>query len=114
MTKIDFELVAFDDEKLRLTLTALADSLDEKARKIIYRTYSDPKIMSYYQGLRASGVFEKGSKSKVHREVVRFPSPLIYDFVNKTLSAIYGPDWMYDKRAMHHDLVRPWWIVEKW
>lgn len=114
MLKTDYELVSFNDEKLRLTLSALADSVDERARKIIYNTYSDPKIMSYYQGLRASGMFERGSKSKVHREVVRFPSPLIYDFVDKTLKAIYGPDWMYSKRAMHHDLVKPFWIVEKW
>lgn len=111
---LDYEKVAFNDEKFRLTLSALADKLDERSRKIIQRVYNDRKILSYYQGLRNSEVFEHGSKSKVHREVARFPSPLIYDFVDKTLTALYGKDWLYSKKAMHHELVRPWWVINKW
>lgn len=114
MPELDYELVALDDEKLRLTLSALADTLNEKTRRLIYATYSDVKLLSYYQELRDSGAYEHGGKSKVHREVVRFPSPTIFDFVNTVLTSQFGPDWMYSRKAMHHDLVKPFWIVRKW
>lgn len=104
----------FDDEKLRMSLVALADTFSEKVRRIIYRTYTDQKIQSIYAGLRNSGDFDAGGKSKVHREIVRFPNGYVYDFCDTVLTQLYGPDWLQNHRALKHDLVRPWWIITKY
>lgn len=107
------QFVAVDDEKLRTTLVAMADRYDEQIRDLIYRTYQDDELARIYRAIRASGVYQKGGKSKVHRKIVEFPNAYIYDFVDATLSALYGPDWFYNNKALKHDLVRPWWVVHK-
>lgn len=105
--------MVFDDEKLRLTLSALADILDERVRLIIYKSYTDPRIMMDYETIRSTRMFERGGKSKVHRMVIRFPNGYVYDFLNKVMGSMYGPDWLDDRKALKHDLVRPWWVVNK-
>lgn len=108
----DFYAVV-DDEKLRLTLTAYANALDERTRQIVYRAYNDDRLHSEYRAIRASRQFEKGSQSKVRRKILEFPGPEVYQFVDKTMTALYGPEWINDRRALTHELVRPWWVVEK-
>jgi len=103
----------FDDTKLRMTMIALADKIDETHRQIIYKTYNDPEIHSIYRGIRASGIYESGGKSKVHKKIVEFPNAYVFDFVDRTLSAIYGKDWLKKNKALNHELVRPWWVVRK-
>jgi hypothetical protein len=102
-----------DDFKLRLSVMGLADKYDEQVRDLIVKTYEDPKLHSIYHGWRMSGMFQHGGKSKVHREVVRFPNGYIYDFCDTVLTAIYGPDWLSNPKALKHELVRPWHIVNR-
>lgn len=102
-----------NDEKLRMSLIGLADKYDEKVRDIIKKTYDDQQLASLYRGMRASGVFDKGGKSKVHREIARFPNGYVFDFVDTVLTALYGKDWMSDVRALKHELVKPWWIISR-
>lgn len=102
-----------NDEKLRLTLMGMADKYDEQVRDIIKKTYDDPQLNSLYRAMRRSGVFDKGGKSKVHREIVRFPNGYVFDFVDTVLSALYGKDWLKDIRALKHELVRPWHTVRR-
>ena len=102
-----------NDEKLRLTLMGMADKYDERVRDIIKKTYDDQKLNSLYRAMRASGVFDHGGKSKVHRELVRFPNGYVYDFVDTVISSLYGKDWMTDVGALKHELVRPWHVVRK-
>ena len=112
--KKDFEdFVVVDDLKLRMSITALADKYDEGIRDLIYRTYNDPHIMSIYRQIRASGIYEQGGKSKVHKKILQFPNAYVFDFVDTVMTAMYDEDWMYNKTALKHDLVRPWWTVNK-
>jgi len=103
----------FDAEKLRLTLIALSDKIDTQHRLIIEKTYNDDKIHSIYRGIRNSGIYDHGGKSKVHRKIISFPNAIVADFVNKCMTDIYGPDWLKNKKALKHDLVRPWHVVSK-
>lgn len=103
----------FDESKLKITLDALADKYNEKIRRTILRTYQDTSLHMLYEGIRSSGDFEMGGKSKVHREIIRFPSTDVYEFLNTVMGALYGPDWLDDKKALNHELVKPWWIVRK-
>lgn len=102
-----------DDEKLRLTLLGLADRYSERIRTMIYRAYNDDQLASIYRGWRNTGMFEKGGKSKIHKEIIRFPNAHVYDFVDTIMTAIYGPKWMQNKKALKHELVRPWYIVNR-
>lgn len=103
------EFEAVNDEKLRLTLMGMADRYDEKIRNHIYRVYNDFRIAKIYSDIRASGAYEKGSKDKSKRKILEIPSPYVYDF----LTALFGPDWITDDKALKHELVRPWWVVKK-
>lgn len=102
-----------DDQKLRMSLIALADRLNEKAREIIYRTYNDPEIASTYRGIRNLHLYDRGSKSKVHRKIIEFPNMYVDMFVDTVLASLYGKDWLKNKKALRHELVRPWWTVNK-
>lgn len=102
---------AVSDLKLQITLAALADKYDEQIRLIIYRTYQDNELAAIYRGIRASGDFQKGGKSKVHRKIIEFPNAYVFDFCDAVLSALYGPDWLKNRKALRHELIRPWLVV---
>lgn len=102
-----------DDLKLRSSLVAMADRIDEQTRLLIYQTYTDPELNAIYRGMRNASVFERGSKSRVRRKLIEFPNGYVYRFVDDVLSALYGSDWLQNKRALKHDLVRPWLVVDK-
>jgi hypothetical protein len=104
---------AVDDMKVRQTLILLADKYDSIARNIIIRTYGNNALLLKYQQTRESGIYEKGGAKKVHKKLVEFPNPYVFDFVDTVLSGIYGKDWLNDPFAMRHELVRPWWVVSK-
>lgn len=101
-----------DDEKLRLSLVAMSDKYNEKARRVIKSTYDDPEIASIYRGKRnaASLLYKKNPANR--RKIVEFPNQVVYDFVDTVLSDLYGPDWLNDRKALKHQLVRPWWVVK--
>lgn len=107
------QFAAVDDQKLRMTLIALADKIDLKSREIIYRTYNDPEIASIYRGIRNLGVYQSGGKTKVHRKIIEFPNMYVDNFVDTVMTAIYDKNWLNNKKALRHELVRPWWTVSK-
>jgi hypothetical protein len=98
-----------DDIKLKMTIVALADKYNTGIRQIIYRTYNDPQLMSIYQGIRNSNIYAKGGKYR--RKIYEIPNAYVWDFLNTVLGAMYGSDWWKDNRAIRHELVRPWWVV---
>lgn len=107
------QFAAVNDLKLQMTLSALADRFNEKVRMIIYKTYQDDKVASIYRQIRNTGIYQHGSASKVHRKIIEFPNQYVYDFVDTVMSAMYGDEWMSNDTALKHDLVRPWWVVER-
>lgn len=100
-----------DDEKLQLSLAGMADKYSERIRNMIYRAYNDPELAAIYRNWRNLYYFDKGGKNR--KEIFRFPNGHIFDFVDTVLTVIYGPDWLDNKKAWNHELVRPWWIREK-
>jgi len=107
----DFSKVTTDD-KFKLSLNVMADKLNEKTRDKILLTYNDRKLLQSYETIRQSGIYQKGSKSKVHRKIVEFPNPEVFGFVDDILKAIYGEDWLHNNKALRHDLVKPWHVVK--
>jgi hypothetical protein len=108
---IDQQFIAVNDQKLRMSLIALSDKIDQRSREIIYKTYNDPEIASIYRGIRNLGIYQHGGKSKVHRKIIEFPNMYVDMFVDTVLTAIYGKDWLKNKRALRHELVKPWHVV---
>lgn len=110
--EVNFKPVV-DNEKIRLSLVALADKIDEASRNHIMWMYNNREVLNGYAKVRASGVYEQGAKKGAHhRKIVEFPDPVVFEFVNAVLGALYGPDWLYDNRALQHELVRPWHVVK--
>jgi hypothetical protein len=97
-----------DDQKLQMTLVGLADKYSYGIRETIRRAYSDNELASIYRGWKTARAFDKGGKH--HKEIIRFPNGHVYDFVDTVLTALYGPKWLQNKKALKHDLVRPWHI----
>lgn len=102
-----------NDIRLQMTLAVLADKYSEQVRSIIYSTYQDDQIHAIYRGIRNSGIYERGGKSKVHRKIIEFPNAFVFDFVDSVLTPLYGRDWLKNKKALRHELVRQWWVVER-
>lgn len=105
------QYIAVDDMKLRMTITALTDRYTEQVREFIYKCYQDDELASIYRMWRNTGKFAKGNKFR--RKLVEFPNPWVYDFVDTVLTGLYGKDWLSNHKALKHDLVRPFWVVEK-
>lgn len=66
-----------------------------------------------YKNIRNSGIFNVSGHKKVRKKILEFPDPYVFDFVDKTMTSLYGPKWERDRRALRHELVRPWWVVNK-
>lgn len=107
------QYTAVDDMKLRMTVTLMADRYSEKIREYIYRCYQDDRLAMLYRSIRISGMYKDGSKDKVRKKIVEFPNPYVYDFVDTVLTELYGSDWLNEPKALRHELVRPWWVVDK-
>lgn len=107
------QFVAVDDLKLRLKLVEMSDRYSDRIRILIYRTYQDDELAMIYRSIRNSGIYDKGSKSKAQRKIIEFPNGYVDDFVSTVMTEKYGPDWLSNRKALHEDLVRPWWVVSK-
>lgn len=105
------QYIAVDDVKLRMTIAALSDKYSEKIRTLIYRTYQDDHLALIYRRIRNSGIYDRGSKDKVRKKILQFPSGYVYDFCDTVMTTLYGPDWLSDRRALRHELVAPWLVV---
>jgi len=103
-----------DDLKVRQSLIMMTDRFDDNARKFIQMCYQSDKLARIWQETRNSGVYEKGSAGEAgHRTIVEFPNAYVFDFVDEVLKGQYGVDWLYNNRALKHELVRQWWVVNK-
>lgn len=111
--KPEEQFAAVNDERLQLTIAAIADKYDEAIRAFIYKTYQDNELAAIYRAIRASGIYQKGSKSKVHRKILEFPNVQVADFCDTVMTNLYGEDWLADRRALRHELIKPWHVVEK-
>lgn len=106
------QYIAVDDTKLRMTITALSDRYSQQIQDFIYQCYQDDQLAMIYRGIRMSGRFQHGGKSKVRRKIVEFPNAYVYDFVDTTMTARYGANWISERKALTHDLVKPWHVIE--
>lgn len=104
---------AVDDQKLRMTLIAISDKLSEQARQIVYATYNNNELSLMYRNIRRSGMYAKGSLDGASKKIIEFPNGYVLDFINTVMTEMYGPNWMDNNKALRHDLIRPWWVVEK-
>lgn len=107
------QYVAVNDLKLQMTLSVLADRYNEAIRSLIYKTYQDDELHSIYKAIRNSGIYQKGGKSKVYRNVIEFPNGYVFDFCDTVMTEMYGEDWLNNPAALRHELVRPWHVVSK-
>ncbi len=105
------QFYAVSDDKLRLTVTALTDRYTEQVRDFIYRCYQDDKLAMIYRGIRMSQQFQKGRNAQ--RKIVEFPNPWVYDFCDTVMTNLYGKDWLKNNKALRHELIKPWHVVEK-
>lgn len=112
MKKKDGYAKVTPNEKMRLSLAAMADKIDEKARDKILLTYNDRKLLKAYENIRNSGIYQKGGGKAHHRKMLEFPNPETFEFVNRTLTALYGENWIQDNKALRHPLVKPWWVIK--
>jgi len=107
------------DEKLRHTLLLMSDHYSEAIKDLILRCYQDKKLASIYNAKRQDywqqthGASIKSFGKAKRRKIIEFPNPYVADFVHTVLGKLYGDNWLSDSRALNHELVRPWWVVDR-
>ena len=106
------------DEKLRHTLLLMSDRYSEAIKELILRNYQDPELASIYQTKRNEYWQETHSSKKSfgkakRRKIIEFPNAYVADFVHTVMTKLYGDKWLQDHRAVSHELVKPWWVVDK-
>ncbi len=103
------------DIELQKTLIKYADELEEWYRTEVWNTYNDQQLQNEYKALRTFNSINNSSKTDKNtmKEIVRIPAGAVYQFLNDIFDPIYGPKWMREKKVLYHELVRPWWVVER-
>lgn len=101
------------DFKIRASLNALADKYNQAIRERIYRAYTDPVLHTMYNGIRNSGIFNVSGHKYSRKKILEFPDPYVFDFVDEVMTSLYGKGWEKNRRALNHELVKPWWVVNK-
>lgn len=109
--KIEEQYTTLNDRKLRMSLTLMADRYSQKVQEFIYKCYNDSELLRTYKAIRNSGIYNKGSQ--VRRKIVEYPNGYVYDFIKTIMVPMYGPDWWKNNRALNHELVKPWWVVDR-
>src|SRR5689334_7201624 len=94
-----------DDEKFRITLSLLAETLSEDIRDHVYRVYHDLELAARYRQLRIA--------PQNSNEIYRVPYGYVWMSLESVLGRVYGPNWWKMDEAINHELVRPWWVVKK-
>lgn len=110
-----------DDSKLQLSLAMLTNRYSEKVRLYIYNCYNDPHLLEIYRKIRMSGVNDRGNAGRARRDggvayrrkIFEVPNPYVYDFIDTVLTQLYGKDWLKSNTAIKHELLRPWWVVNR-
>lgn len=103
------------DPQLRGYMIAFANQIDFQARREVLAYYNDQKLASAYRAWRSyNDLHKKGfTDDKSLREIVRIPAGAVYEFLCAYFEPMYGKKWLQNKKALRHELVRPWWIVSK-
>lgn len=103
------------DEKTNRLLNNIADRYEESYRQHLLALYSNRRLLEYYQSRRADDPHStRGTKYKsgvFARKIVEIPDQICFDFLNSFLAPMYGPQWYRNRKALLHELVRPWWVV---
>lgn len=102
------------DEALQKAFISLANDIDEKRRKEVWALYNDESLHSAYRAWRRYNSLNNNGMSKggTQREVIRL-HPVIYQFLQDLFYPHYGKGWLRNKKVLRHELVRPWWLVER-
>lgn len=101
------------DEKIRKTFILMLGKFNEKEKEVIRRTYGDRKLLQKYEDIRNSGVFQHPVGQAARRKLLEFPNHETWRFADTVMTQLYGDDWLYDNRALRHELVRPFLVVKK-
>lgn len=103
------------DAVLRGYLISFSDKLSEDIRNEIVAVYEDPELASAFRAWRNfNDIHNNGfTDKKTMREIVRIPAGYVYEFLNDMFEPQYGKNWMQNKKCLRHELVRPWWLVNK-
>ncbi len=103
------------DTTLQKAFIAVANEIDEVARAEVWRFYNDEQLFNAYRAWRNFNSMGKNGKSKkgYSREIIRIPSGRVYEFLQRTFEPKYGTNWLQNKKVLRHELIRPWWIVER-
>ncbi len=109
---LEFQYSKVDNEKMRLLLISMDNKLTKQVRNFIMDCYNSPQLHKLYRDMREGGETKVKSKAG-HRQLVSFPNAYVFDFVDTVLSARYGDNWLQNKKALRHELVKPWWTVLK-
>ena len=112
---ISDQFYTISDKALRNYLIKFADTIDEQHRQEIWATYNDPELASLYRAMRIyNDLGDKGfTKKKTMREVIRLPAGPIYYFLKAIFEPIYGFKWLENRKVLNHQLVKPFWVVNK-
>jgi len=101
------------DQQSRMALLKVVSKLNHTHRVHLIQCYTDPEIIDIYNGMRQELKLSPNSKSKAHRLIVKFPSQIVYTFLNSLFSPQYGDDWLTNKRVLkkvvsNEELIKPW------
>lgn len=101
------------DQQSRMALLKVVSKLNHTHRAHLIQCYTDPEIIDIYNGMRQELKLSPSSKSKVHRLIVKFPSQIVYTFLNSLFVPQYGEDWLTNKRVLkkvifNEELIKPW------
>lgn len=116
MSKQGFEKYA-SVPKIQKSLNVLADVYNDKIRNFILLCYTDKGLGNAYSMMRKkydddvhlTNKLGKGKASR--REVLLLPNGYVADFVDRIMSARYGPQWILNKKNYKNELVRPWLVI---
>ena len=103
------------DQESRIALLRVVSKLNKTHRTHLIQCYTDQEIIDIYNGMRQEAKLSPNSKSKVHRLIVKFPSQIVYTFLDSLFAPQYGEDWLTDKKILkkvifNEDLIKPWVI----
>lgn len=103
------------DAALRLAFIDFADRLDEVSRREIQNIYNSQPLMEAYESFRRWNRMNNNGYTdrRTAREIIRIPAGRVYEFLRDYFEPMYGPHWIKNKHVLCHELVRPFWIVDK-
>jgi hypothetical protein len=99
--------------EVRRVFKRLMDRYDTGTQLFIEGCYDNQEIQSDYRAMRATASLNQ--KSNLHREILRFPNQIVYQFLDTLFKDKYGDKWLTDKTVLakvirDEELIKPWVI----